>query len=133
MSGSSNEELIAAYVQQHADKALIMQNLPVPRAGAPSEEPVAVISPPKADRIIYVVGREESRMICLRTDFVNWLRTSRHMSASKLITKMKAEKKLSEAKMVLGKGTKWALPRASCLVINLDYVSGEINDKTSSA
>ncbi len=117
MLGSTPAELIAAYMAQHQDKALIVEELFSGRGGAYTP---TVISVPRADRIVYQLAQKDGIVRVAKGDFIKWLKSSRELSYSSVAEKFRTELGTVISKTSLGIGTKWLLPRQQCLDIKID-------------
>ncbi|KKN05414.1 hypothetical protein LCGC14_1087530 [marine sediment metagenome] len=117
MLGSTPSELIAAYMQQHQDKGLIVDKLS--RQGH-SYTP-SVISPPRADRIIFQLAQDDNVVRVAKGDFCSWLKRSKGINWSSVAESFKKDLYLSVAKTSLGLGTKWAMPRQYCMDMTLEF------------
>lgn len=120
MLGSTPAELIAAYMQQHQDKGLIVDKLVGGAGQARGYEP-QVISTPKSDRIVYQLAQDDSVVRVAKGDFTTWLKRSKDINFSTVAKKFKSELGTRAIKTSLGLGTKWAMPRQVCLDIRIDF------------
>jgi hypothetical protein len=118
MNSSNPQELVSAYMQQHQDKALIVEEIKVGRGG--SYEPV-VIAAPAAKRIVYQVGRKQDLVRVSKTDFVRWLKESRDITFNGVAKHLKTELKMVELKTFLGLGTNFQLSRQTCLDFHMEF------------
>lgn len=119
MIGSSPAELIAAYMQQHQDKGLIVEEMH-PGKGARDYEP-QIISPPRSDRIVYQLGRKQGIVRVSKGDFTTWLKRSKEINYSTVEKQFRRDLNASLTKTMLGIGTKWQMPRQFCLDIHIDF------------
>lgn len=126
MSGTTPTELITSYMQQHGDKILRVDQLHLGAGRPPTGFSSTIMSPPKGNRIICVASVNDSKMLCNKSDFVTWLRTSKKLSFSTVRDALALELGMEEKKTSLGLGTQWELPRASVLCFNIDYGRGEL-------
>ena len=117
MLGSTPAELIAAYMQQHQDKGLIVERL-IKSAGT-GHSPV-ILSPPRTDKIVYEFARKEGIVRVSKGDFARWLKRSQDIPFSRVSKKFKDELNTVARKTSLGIGTKWQMPRQVCLDIKVD-------------
>ena len=120
MLGSTPAELIAAYMQQHQDKGLIVERM-VGGAGQARAYNVDIISPPKADRIVYQLAKHDSMVRVSKGDFTTWLKRSKDINFSTVAKKFKDQLDTKVIKTSLGLGTKWQMPRQVCLDIKIDF------------
>lgn len=112
MQGTTPPELLHAYMQQHQDKALIVQDL----HGQGKRGWVAqIIKPPRADRIVYQYAKDDGVVRVSKSDFATWLLKSKEIRWANVAVKFKRELNASEVRTSLGHGTAWALPRSACL------------------
>jgi len=118
MIGSTPSELIAAYMQQHQDKGLIVDKLA--KTGQRGYVP-QIISPPRADRIIYQLSQDDSMVRVAKGDFCSWLLRSKGINWSSVAAKFKQDLHVSSLKTSLGWGTKWSTPRLNCLDMTLEF------------
>lgn len=119
MLGSTPAELIAAYMQQHQDKALIVDKLVSGSGHGQAYEP-NIISVPKSDRIVYQQANVDGIVRVSKGDFTTWLKRSKNINFSTVAKKFKDELGAYQIKTNLGYGTKWATPRQVCLDIKVD-------------
>lgn len=126
MVGSTPSELIAAYMQQHQDKGLIVDKLH-PGQGGRDYEP-HVLSMPRADRIVYQLARDQNVVRVSKGDFTTWLRKSREINWSTVEKQFRQDLKATNTKTMLGIGTKWQMPRQFCLDLHVDFDIGIPND-----
>ena len=117
MQGSTPSELIQAYMQQHQDKALIVEYLQ--KKGQTNYEP-AVLKTPKADRIVYQYAKLDNMVRVSKSDFTTWLKKSKHIQWANVAKQFHEDLKCWEVKVHLGHGTGWQLPRAACLDMEVD-------------
>ncbi len=120
MLGSTPAELIAAYMQQHQDKGLIVDKL-VGGVGQSRAYTPNIVSPPKSDRIVYQLAQDDSVVRVAKGDFTTWLKRSKDINFSTVAKKFKSELGAKAIKTSLGLGTKWAMPRQVCLDIKIDF------------
>ncbi len=120
MLGSTPAELIAAYMQQHQDKGLIVDKMVGGAGQARGYEP-QIISVPKSDRIVYQLAQDDSIVRVSKGDFTTWLKRSKDINFSTVAKKFKSELGTKAIKTSLGLGTKWAMPRQVCLDIKIDF------------
>lgn len=117
MQGSTPAELIQAYMQQHQDKALVVEYLQ--KKGQGNYDPV-VLKTPKADRIVYQYAKGDNMVRVSKSDFITWLKKSKHIQWANVAKQFLDELKCWEVKAHLGHGTSWQLPRAACLDMEVD-------------
>jgi len=117
--GSTPAELIAAYMQQHQDKALIVDKLVSGTGHGQAYEP-NIVSVPKSDRIVYQQANDDGIVRVSKGDFTTWLKRSKNINFSTVAKKFKDELGAYTIKTNLGYGTKWATPRQVCLDIKID-------------
>ncbi len=120
MLGSTPSELIAAYMQQHQDKGLIVDKM-IHGAGSARGYTPQIISPPKSDRIVYQLAQDDAIVRVSKGDFTTWLKRSKDINFSTVAKKFKSELGAKAIKTSLGLGTKWAMPRQVCLDIKIDF------------
>lgn len=117
MQGSSPPELIAAYMQQHQDKALVVEHFQKKGQGNYMAE---VLRPPKTDRIVYQYAKKDLMVRVSKSDFTTWLQKSKHIRWSNVAKQFLEEVAAYEIKVKLGHGTPWELPRSACLDMKVD-------------
>jgi len=117
MQGSTPPELIQAYMQQHQDKALIIEHLN--RRGLVNYV-AEVIKPPKSDRIVYMYAKKDGMVRVSKSDFTTWLNKSKHIRWANVAKQFLEDVQAQESKVKLGFGTSWELPRSACLDMKVD-------------
>ncbi len=117
MIGTTPAELIAAYMAQHQDKALIVEEL---RSGAGGTYTPVVISLPRADRVVFQLARKDGIVRVAKGDFTRWMLKSQGIPFSAVAKKFKADLQTVVVKTSLGIGTKYQVPRQLCLDIKID-------------
>ncbi len=125
MVGSTPAELIAAYMQQHQDKGLIVDHMKIGRGGA-TYDPI-ITSSPRADRIVYQLAKKDGIVRVAKGDFTTWLKRSKEINWSTVEKAFRTELKMVAGKLQLGLGTKWQLSRQICLDMHIDYNEEEID------
>ncbi len=116
MTGTTPEELIAAYMQQHQDKGLIVESFA--KQGDMNFDP-QIISPPRADRILYQLSKSTMEVRVSKTDFVTWLKKSKNITWASVAPRFKGDCRAYVLKTNLGSRTKWELPRQLCIEMSL--------------
>ncbi len=119
MLGSTPAELIAAYMQQHQDKGLIVEELH-PGRGVRDHDP-HIISPPRADKIVYQLAKKQGIVRVSKGDFTTWLKRSKEINWSTVEKRFRQDLSMEQSKTMLGIGTKWQMPRQFCLDMHIDY------------
>jgi hypothetical protein len=119
MNSSNPQELISAYMQQHQDKALIVEELKMSRGGS-RYEPI-VISAPSAKRIVYQIGRKQDIVRVSKTDFIRWLKESRDITFNAVVKQLREDLSMVECKTFLGLGTNYQLSRQTCLDFRMEF------------
>lgn len=119
MIGSTPSELIAAYMQQHQDKGLVVEELH-PGQGIRDWVP-QILSVPKSDRIVYQLAKNQSVVRVSKGDFTTWLKRSKEINWSTVQKAFAKDLKLYVTKTQLGYGTKYQMPRQVCFDMHIDY------------
>lgn len=119
MIGSSPAELIAAYIQQHQDKGLIVEEMH-PGRGVRAHDP-HIVGPPKSDKVVYQLARKQKIVRVSKGDFTTWLKRSKEINWSTVEKQFKKDLKMTQSKTMLAIGTKWQMPRQFCLDMHIDY------------
>lgn len=113
MSSNEPQEILAAYIQQHQDRVLIVDKYPAPRANTVSYLP-EVLASPKSDKLLVHASRDDGKVRVSRSDFVRWL-ASRDVNFTTVRESLMKVLSMREVKACLGLGTKYELPRQRCL------------------
>lgn len=117
MQGSTPAELIQSYMQQHQDKALVVEHFQ--KQGQTNYEAV-VLKTPKADRIVYQYAKLDNLVRVSKSDFTTWMKKSKHIMWANTAKNFMEDLKCHEVRVHLGHGTGWQLPRAACLDMEVD-------------
>ena len=117
MQGSKPDELVQAYMQQHQDKALLVESFQKPGQST-SYDPM-ILKSPKADRIVYQYAKLDGVVRVSKTDFTTWLLRSKGIRWANIAQTFADELEIRPVKVQLGLGTSWQLPRSLCLDITI--------------
>ena len=118
MQGSTPPELVQAYMQQHQDKALIVEEF---QKQGQANYIATVTRAPKADRIVYQYAKKDKMVRVSKSDFATWLQKSKHIRWANMAEQFRDDVGAKEVRTKLGFGTAWELPRAYCLDMNVDF------------
>jgi hypothetical protein len=131
MASSDPLEILGTYIQQHQDKLLHVDKFPQARANTMGYMPEIIGGPPKSNKVIVHMARDDRRVRFARSDFVRWLQ-SRGMPES-LLKVMLDELGGKETKALLGVGTAYEVPTRQRLCefpitpsVSLDEVLDEV-------
>jgi hypothetical protein len=114
----SARELIAAYAQQHQDGKVTLDWFPTGRGG--KRQPILQGNHASVRKVSYVEATETGKMMVSKSDFTTWLRKSKNLRFNdKLQAEFQEQAGMIELKSQLAAGTKYAIPRAMCLVFDL--------------
>lgn len=119
MENNSAEELVAAYIQAHQDRMLVIDEFPKECQNSKTYEPT-IRHPPKADRIVIVrggYGEYGNRYRFTYHDFVAWLLASKNISLRSIRDEMKHKLGMRYMRVSLGLGTRWALPATKVIEV----------------
>lgn len=108
MASSDPLEVLGTYIQQHQDKLLHVSVFPTARQNTKNYLPEIIGGPPKSNKIIIHMSRDEKKVRFARSDFIRWLQ-SRGMPESLLKT-MLEQLGGKETKALLGVGTAYEIP-----------------------
>ena len=123
----SPRELIAAYAQQHQDGKITVDRLAQGPGGR--YEPVLQGNHSHVRKAMFVEGREDNMMMVLKSDFKTWLLKSKLLKFNdKLINEFQRDVWMTERKCQLAAGTTHKLPRAFCLLFDLNEREETTND-----
>jgi len=120
-------EMVAAFMQQYQDRALIVETFPKKYQPSTTYIPTLVGGAPKADKIAYHVSQQEQLMRVPVIDFERWL-TSREQSPDSVIRRMQNDKLAKKVRFMLGMGTKYETVQQHCLEINLNLLNARSAD-----
>lgn len=111
MLGTTPRELVIGYIQAHQKGQMLVDTFP-----APGQKRSPVVQSPPSDRLMIVTDQRGYTRF-RKQDFVDWLRTSKHMTFSAIEKAMKSDLSMVERNVVIGAGTKWKLPKCQCLEV----------------
>ena len=120
----SPRELIAAYAQQHQDGKVTVNKLPL-GAGRVTDI-VLEGNHSHVRKPMFVEATEINCLMVLKSDFKTWLWKSKGLKFNdKLISDFNKDVNMNEVRAQLAAGTRLKLPRAVCLVFNLNETEGD--------
>ncbi len=115
----SPRELIAAYAQQHQDGRVVVDQFPMGRGRTAAS--VLQGNHAHLRKPMFVEAVDTNAMAVLKSDFKTWLWKSKQLKLNdKLTHEFENQVKMVERKMQLAAGTKYKLPRAQCLIFDLN-------------
>lgn len=117
-------EVIAAYMQYHQDRILLVDSFPIGTQNSATYLPEIIVSP-KADRLIAHAARDTGAVRFSRVDFLRWLNI-RQVSFGAFRAQVPT---MIERKCRLGIGTKWELPPQRVLEFNMQAATANIVDE----
>jgi hypothetical protein len=122
----SPRELVAAYAQQHQDGKVAVDWFPVHR-GKPRET-ILQGNHSHVRKAMYVEAEDINCIMVSKSDFRTWLWKSKQLKWNdKLVRDFERDLKMQEKKCQLAAGTKFKLPRALCLIFDLNDREEESN------
>lgn len=121
MSSTEPSEILASFMAQFQDRALIVDKYPAPRANTATYVPDLTGGIPRSDKIAYHVARDEKRVRIPLAEFTRWLE-HRELPVYQTVKRMRAELKCEERRARLGIGTKWELPPQKLLEFDLSQL-----------
>jgi hypothetical protein len=122
----SPRELVAAYAQQHQDGKVAVDWFPMGPGG--KREPVLQGNHSHVRKAMYVEAEEINCIMVSKSDFRTWLQKSKQLKWNdKLIHDFEKDLLMQEKKCQLAAGTKFKLPRAYCLIFDLNDREEESN------
>lgn len=115
----SPRELVAAYQQQHQDGKVTLDWFPMGPGG--KRESILQGNHSHVRKVMFVEATEINCMMVLKSDFRTWLEKSKNLKWNdKLVHDFENELAMVEKKSQLAAGTKFKLPRAQCLIFDLN-------------
>ena len=115
----SPRELIAAYAQQHQDGKVTVNKFPQGKGAM--NDIVLQGNHSHIRKAMFVEGADINCMMVLKSDFKTWLLKSKNLKFNdKLINEFKREVWMVETRAQLAAGTPHKLPRAACLIFDLN-------------
>ena len=118
MTGTTPEELIAAYMQQHQDKGLITADFPKPGV---RDYVAEIVSPPRSDRILYHLAKNSGVIRVSKSDFILWLKKSRDIQWDSVQKKFRKDLNAQSRRANLGGGTKWSISRQHIIDMDIQH------------
>jgi hypothetical protein len=111
MLGATPRELVVGYIQAHQKGQMIIDKFP-----AKGQTVQPIVQSPPSDRLMIVTDQNGYTRF-RKQDFVDWLRTSKHMTFSAIEKAMVSDLSMKECNVVLGSSTKWQMPKCRCLEV----------------